>query len=90
MTEVRKSCCAPCEAPEHAEECNGRGETTDHFTPKCIARIMGWTRSRVNMPDNLQYLSRACHNQKDRDTAKRRELLLYQLEGGTLKFGDHL
>lgn len=70
-----------CEAPQHIPDCSGRGSTKDHFTPKCVAKINGWTRTRVNSLNNLQYLSPECHGEKDRDTALRKEVLLQQLAG---------
>jgi hypothetical protein len=80
---------APCEAPEHVSDCNGLGSTIDHLTPKCIARVLGWRRKKLNAADNLQLLSEECHQAKDRDTAMRRNLLIEQLEGRTVRFGDH-
>lgn len=79
----------PCEAPEHADGCNGRGDTKDHFTPKCIAKLLGWKNNRINAPENIQYLSRACHEQKDRSTPRRLKQVREQINGRMIKLGEH-
>ena len=71
-----------CEAPFHVEGCNGIGETVDHHTPRCIAKkVLGWTESQVNAPENIQRLSVACHRHKDKDTPARLELARLQKQG---------
>lgn len=81
----------PCEAPEHHENCDGRGTSIDHFTPKCIGKLMGWSRSQINAPENLQWLSDPCHTAKDIDTPLRKEVLRRQLkEGLSIPFETHV
>ncbi len=70
-----------CEAPEHTEGCNGYGNTKDHFTPKGVAKLLGWSHKRLDNPMNIQWLSTACHRAKDSTTDKRVEILLDQLNG---------
>jgi len=61
-----------CEAPYHVEGCSGYGETIDHHTPRCIARkILHWKKKQIDAPENIQYLSKACHREKDRTTCER-------------------
>lgn len=79
----------PCEAPIHSPHCNGRGETEDHFTPKCIARKLGWSKKQINAPENIQFLSHACHDRKDRSTPRRLQQVIDQLHGKVFKLGDH-
>lgn len=80
----------PCEAPTHVVNCSGRGETKDHFTPRSIAKVLGWTQKQLGDPMNIQHLSTACHQEKDSSTPMRLQLLKMQREGLIeLKFGDH-
>lgn len=90
-----------CEAPNHNKDCPCLScvsksctdcplLTKDHFTPKCIAKVYQWTRSRTNQPSNIQWLSEPCHIDKDRDTPKRRDLLVKQIGGQPLPFKLHL
>jgi len=81
----------PCEAPYHVEGCSGVGETKDHLTPKCIAKhILGWTRKQIDAPENIQYLSRACHTEKDATTQIRFELALRQKRGAFISLAEYL
>lgn len=68
-----------CEAPYHVANCTGIGESVDHFTPKCIARLLGWTDDEINDKTNKQWLSFACHAAKDLTTNNRLKLLTAQL-----------
>jgi hypothetical protein len=79
----------PCEAPFHVEGCDGRGSTRDHFTPRSIAKLLRWGTKRVNSPENIQWLSEACHAEKDRSTPRRLQQVRQQLNGRRLDFGDH-
>lgn len=79
----------PCEAEVHAGGCNGIGSTKDHFTPRAVAKLLGWAAQQLGSPENLQHLSPACHAIKDRTTPKRMHLLEKQLQGREIKFGDH-
>lgn len=79
-----------CEAPEHHPSCDGIGSTRDHFTPRCIGKLLGWDKKKINSPDNIQWLSPACHIAKDRDTPLRKEVLKMQLkEGYSFNFEAH-
>lgn len=49
--------------------------TVDHFTPKCIARELGWRRKDIIADDNCQLLCEIHHKDKDRTTAQRYELV---------------
>lgn len=81
----------PCQAPYHAEGCNGIGETVDHLTPRCIAKhILGWTRKQIDDPMNLQYLSKACHKEKDSTTVQRFQLALRQKRGEMITLEEYL
>ena len=71
----------PCEAPVHVDACGGIGETKDHFTPRCIAKLLKWTPKQLSDPMNIQYLSQACHSEKDSTTPKRLQILKDQLNG---------
>lgn len=68
-----------CEAPYHVAACSGKGESEDHFTPKCIGRLLGWTSEEINSPNNKQWLSFACHAIKDQTTSNRLKILTAQL-----------
>lgn len=68
-----------CEAPYHVADCSGVGESEDHFTPKCIARLLGWTSEEIHSPENKQWLSFACHAVKDQTTHNRFKILIAQL-----------
>jgi hypothetical protein len=72
-----------CEYPgEHARGCNGVGYTRDHLTPRCIARAWKWSRKQMDSPENIQWLSRECHNIKDKPTP---EKLYWVKRGGIPK-----
>ena len=77
-----------CEAPIHAEGCDGIGSTKDHFTARSIAKLLGWTPKQINDRDNLQWLSPACHVEKDRTTPARKALLEAQLSGAEITFDE--
>ena len=70
-----------CQAPFHVEGCSGIGNSLDHFTPQCIALILGWTKEKINSEENLQWLSKACHTAKDATTDDRKKSLLLQKAG---------
>jgi len=70
-----------CEAPIHSEYCDGVGNTKDHFTPECIAKLWGWSYEEINDKKNIQYLSVACHREKDKTTEARLTLVRQQLRG---------
>lgn len=78
-----------CEAPIHSEDCSGYGTEKDHFTPQQIAKLLNWTKEQANSEENIQYLSPACHDEKDRSTPARLELARRQLRGEYIKLGDH-
>lgn len=80
----------PCEAPVHNEKCNGEGNTVDHFTPTCICKVWGWTKEEMNAPENLQYLSRECHDDKDKTTEARLTLARKQLKGAYISLKYYL
>lgn len=91
-----------CEAPNHNKDCpciNCTNRdclkcpllTKDHFTPKCIAiKALGWKYKQVNHPRNIQWLSKPCHEDKDRSTPLRYEQLLAQSTGAKIEFGGHI
>jgi|GEM_PF-1491404 hypothetical protein len=79
----------PCEAPIHCDECDGVGRTKDHFTPKCIAKLWGWSGKQIGAEENLQYLSEPCHIAKDISTPARYELAKEQMDGAYIAFGEH-
>jgi len=79
----------PCEAPIHCDDCDGVGRTKDHFTPKCIAKLWGWSGKQIGAEENLQYLSEACHKAKDLSTPARFELAVEQMNGANIAFGEH-
>lgn len=91
----------PCEAPAHVENCPCVScvsrdcqrcplITKDHFTPKCIAKEIGWGYARTNRANNLQWLSEPCHIKKDSSTPARRNQLVFQMQGNVLRLGDHI
>ena len=79
----------PCEAPIHADSCNGVGNTVDHFTPRAVGKKLGIGRKRLNEPDNLQYLSTPCHRIKDKDTPLRLVVLRLEQHGTIFTFEEH-
>lgn len=85
-----KNNCPPCEAPFHNEKCDRVGVTVDHFTPECIAKLWGWTPDEINASENLQHLSRPCHNDKDRTTEARLTLARKQLKGAYISLAYYL
>lgn len=80
-----------CQAPIHAEGCERAGFalTQDHFTPKSIIKLFNNGEDLKRDPDEYQWLSRACHIAKDRDTALRKEVLEKQLQGEVFDFQRH-
>jgi hypothetical protein len=79
-----------CEAPAHAEGCNGRGNTKDHFTPKVILRELRKLDPNRKYFTQIQRLSHACHDAKDKSTQHRASQVRDQLRGASLILGDHL
>ena len=90
-----------CQAPVHADgcpcqtckrtTCDGCNATNvDHFTPKCIAKVWGWNRKQTDAPENLQWLSRPCHTEKDRTTPKRKQLACKIVSGKTVTLDEYL
>lgn len=56
-----------CEYPD-CDEIRYKELTIDHFTPKCIAAALGWTKRRINAEENCQLLCLAHHREKDAQT----------------------
>ena len=83
-------CYPPCEAPIHNESCDGVGSTVDHFTPKCIGKLWGWSYEQINAKENIQYLSEPCHKDKDRTTEARLLLARKQLKGAYISLEYYL
>lgn len=54
-----------CQAPVHEQECNGIGNTVDHFTSRAVGRALDISYKQINSQENLQYLSQPCHRAKD-------------------------
>lgn len=80
----------PCEAPVHNKHCDGVGITLDHFTPVCIAELWKWKKDQINAKENLQYLSKPCHLDKDRTTEARLTLARKQLNGAYISLEYYL
>jgi hypothetical protein len=78
-----------CGAPIHAKNCDGVGKSIDHFTPKCIGKLWGWTKQQINAQENLQNLSKACHKEKDKTTQARYVMAILQKKGANIPFGVH-
>ena len=89
-----------CQAPIHEPNCPCQTcqrtscerchlTNIDHFTPKSVSKLLGWTRKQTNSPENLQWLSLECHREKDRTTPKRKELLHRQLKGNFISLEDY-
>jgi len=71
----------PCEAEFHVENCacqrckkkncsHCNEVNCDHITGKAIARELGWSHNQIERKSNKQWLSRACHTEKDRNTCE--------------------
>lgn len=78
-----------CQAPFHATSCDGIGRSKNHFTPKCIALKLRWTKAQIDDPFNIQWLSLACHADKDKSTPEKYYQLQEQLRGKFIGFGEH-
>lgn len=77
-----------CEAPEG---CNvTEGLTVDHFTPKSIAKLLGWSRRQMDHPTNRQLLCWPHHQKKDQVTPQIKAQVQFQLKGGYIPFGKHI
>ncbi len=79
-----------CEAPSHVDGGSGFGETKDHFTPKCIAKLLKWKPRQISDPMNIQYLSQACHREKDSTTPARLQIVKEQLSGKQFTFEEYV
>ncbi len=71
-----------CEHPEGCPISSMDRLTIDHFTPRCIAAILGWTYEEANRLDNLQLLCVPHHMEKDETTESRLRQLMRQTGGG--------
>lgn len=78
-----------CEAPIHNDRCDGIGNTQDHFTPRAVAKLLGWSRKQIDDPQNKQALSIPCHRDKDQDTPLRVQLLRMEKKGTIFTFEQH-
>ena len=89
-----------CSAPFHQPKCPcqrctkqgcGRCRETniDHFTGKAIGKLLGWSRSQIERPANLQHLSLICHSAKDKLTCEVLEDLRKQRKGKFIGYGKH-
>jgi 5-methylcytosine-specific restriction endonuclease McrA len=65
------------------------GNTQDHFTPRSVGKVLGWTRKQIESPENMQALSQVCHSQKDSSTPKRLEVLRMERRGVIYSFEEH-
>lgn len=63
--------------------------TSDHTTGKAIGRLLGLTHKEVNRPENREWLSRPCHEQKDKKTTEVIQTLQKQKKGNFVGFGQH-
>lgn len=79
-----------CEAPVHTPSCNGIATSIDHFTPRCIGKLLGWSKKQIDSDENKQWLSQPCHASKDRTTPAKLQQVKFQLRGGSINFGQHL
>lgn len=79
-----------CEYPQGCNETRFKELTVDHFTPKCIARMLGWSRKQVQDPMNKQLLCKEHHREKDESTPDKVFQLREQRKGRFIGFGEHL
>ncbi len=68
-----------CEYPLGCKEKNIWKLTIDHFTPLCIAMILGWPREVINSLDNLMLLCEEHHMEKDRITPEEKEKVIFEV-----------
>ncbi|MBI2011895.1 HNH endonuclease [Candidatus Daviesbacteria bacterium] len=64
-----------CEYPEGCGVVDIKSLTIDHFTPKSIAKFLGWNRKKIGADENCQLLCEAHHRQKDVDSAWRKQIV---------------
>lgn len=76
-----------CEAEIHSSNCQGKGITRDHFTPRCLGDFdhLKW----VNREENFQYLDPHCHTLKDQDTSARLKLRVRQANGAFISLDQY-
>jgi|GEM_PF-5965394 len=79
-----------CEAPKHVNGCNRLGNTMDHFTPQSILKDLRKHYPNKEFYTEMQRLSRACHDAKDKYTQFRAWQVHDQLLGAHLGYGDHM
>lgn len=79
-----------CEAAVHARSCVGYANSIDHLTPRAVAKLLGWRKKELNNPDNLVPMFRPCHVMKDKDTAKVKIQVRWQLRGKYIGLGEHI
>jgi len=70
-----------CEHPQGCEVTSYKELTVDHFTPKCIAKELGWNFKQTNSPENTQLLCKEHHREKDESTPDRVQMLREQRRG---------
>ena len=85
---LRNNITTRCEAPDGCSVTSGL--TVDHFTPKCVAKILGWSRKKLNAPSNRQLLCWDHHLKKDSVTPQIKQQLKFQLSGGFIPFEKHV
>jgi len=78
-----------CEWPGGCKESDITKLQVDHITPRCIARLLGWSKVEANDPMNHQLLCVDCHRKKDETTRAKKEQVIYQMQGGMIGFGEH-
>lgn len=77
-----------CEFPGGCDVTDIKKLTIDHFTPRCVARTLGWRHSAVNSIANLQLLCAEHHRMKDESTPRRYFAVLLQLSGGEISMEE--
>jgi hypothetical protein len=75
------------EAPLIVENGKAYELTKDHFTPKCIAKKLGWSWHDINAPENIQWLTPKEHRNKDQTTPW--ELQAVKRNGGAKTLFEH-
>jgi len=78
-----------CEHPGGCGESDISWLQVDHFTSRCVAKLLGWTKAQANDPMNLQLLCRDHHLEKDASSRAKKEQVIYQMQGGMIGFGEH-
>lgn len=79
-----------CQAEIHDSRCNGWATSRDHFTPRCLIKLLRLDKRLLTSEENLIWMNKYCHALKDSTTPLVLLQSRRQLSGRFFRLGDHV